>query len=77
MLAFMRICVVPTNTIATLSGSETHTFLSLSNIITEATLYYSGSGGSGFDLSSEYLRGAIDYLGNGDGMVTASEVDDF
>lgn len=76
-LAFMLICAVPTNTIATLSGSETHTFLSLSNIIVEATIYYSGSDGSGFDPSSEYLRGAIDYLGNGDGMVTASEVDDF
>lgn len=70
MLAFMLICVVPTNTIATLSGSETHTFLSLSNIIAEATLYYSGSDASD-------LRGAIDYLGNGDGMVTTSEVDDF
>lgn len=75
MLAFMLICVVPTN--ATLSGSETHTFLSLSNVIVEATIYYSGGGGSGFDPSSEYLRGAIDYLGDGDGMVTASEVDDF
>jgi hypothetical protein len=78
MLAFMLICVlVPTNTIATLSGNETLTFSSLSNVIVEATLYYSGSGGSGFDPTSEYLRGAIDYLGNGDGMVTASEVDDF
>ncbi len=77
MLAFMLICVVPTNTIATLSGNETHTFLSLSNVVAEATLYYSGSGGSGFDPTSEYLRGTIDYFGNGDGMVTASEVDDF
>jgi len=77
MLVFMLICVMPTNTIATLSGSETHTFLSLSNVVVEATLYYSGGDGSGFDPSSEYLRGAIDYLGNGDGMVTASEVDDF
>ncbi len=77
MLAFMLICVVPTNTIAALSGSETHTFLSLSNIIVEATLYYSGSDGSGFDPSSEYLRETIDFLGNADGMVTASEVEDF
>jgi len=77
MLAFMLICVVPTNTIATLSGSETHTFLSLSNVIVEATIYYSGSAGSGFDPTSEYLRGTIDYLGDGDEMVTASEVDDF
>ncbi len=77
MLAFMLICVVPTNTIATLSGNETLTFSSLSNVIVEATLYYSGSGGSGFDPTSEYLRGTIDFLGNGDGMVTASEVDDF
>ena len=77
MLAFMLICVVPTNTIATLSGSETHTFLSLSNVIVETTIYYSGSGGSGFDPTSEYLRGTIDFLGDGDGMVTASEVDDF
>ncbi len=77
MLAFMLICVVPTNTIATLSGNETHTFLSLSNVVAEATLYYSGSGGSGFDPTSEYLRGTIDYFGNVDGMVTASEVDDF
>jgi len=75
MLAFMLICVVPTN--ATLSGSEIHTFLSLSNVIVEATIYYSGSGGSGFDPSSEYLRGTIDFLGDGDGMVTASEVENF
>ena len=44
MLAFMLICVVPTNTIATLSGNETLTFSSLSNVVAEATLYYSGSG---------------------------------
>ncbi|MCK4416086.1 MAG: hypothetical protein KAU84_02940, partial [Thermoplasmatales archaeon] len=75
MLAFMLICTVPTN--ATLSGSETHTFLSLSNVIVEATIYYSGSGGSGFDPTSEYLRGTIDFLGDGDGMVTASEVENF
>jgi len=75
MLAFMLLCVVPTN--ATLSGSETHTFLSLSNVIVEATIYYSGGGGSGFDPTSEYLRETIDFLGNADGMVTASEVENF